>query len=65
VSANRVLNHEKYGDKLVLVDTPGFDATNKTDKQILEMISKWLMKTYADLLGKITIFYTKKTPSPP
>jgi predicted GTPase len=58
VSAHRVLDHEKYGNKLVLVDTPGFDATHKTDKQILEMISKWMTKTYAsflDLPRKTTI----------
>lgn len=29
VSAHRVLGHEKYGNKLVLVDTPGFDNPMK------------------------------------
>lgn len=31
--------------KVVLVDTPGFDDTNKPDLEILEMISAWLDKT--------------------
>ncbi|KAF9449509.1 kinase-like protein, partial [Macrolepiota fuliginosa MF-IS2] len=30
---------------LVLVDTPGFDDTEKSDMEILDMISKWLEKT--------------------
>jgi len=30
---------------IVLVDTPGFDDTKKSDLEILEMISKWLNKT--------------------
>jgi hypothetical protein len=31
---------------VVFVDTPGFDDTNKTDVQILEMIADWLNKTW-------------------
>ena len=46
VSAHRVLNHPTHRNKLVFVDTPGFDDTNKSDKQILEMISQWMTKTY-------------------
>jgi len=34
-----------YKDHLVLIDTPGFDDTSKTDFQILEIISKFLVKT--------------------
>src|SRR5436853_7638035 len=49
VFAHRVLGHEKYRDKLVLVDTPAFDNDNKTDKQVLEMISEWLEKTYVGI----------------
>ena len=45
VVAVRVLNHLKYGNNLVLVDTPGFDDVSKSDKVILEMISSWLSKT--------------------
>jgi hypothetical protein len=39
VFADRVLGHEKYSMKLILVDAPGFDDANKT-KQI---INKWTM----------------------
>ena len=31
---------------LCFVDTPGFDDTNKSDLDILKLISKWLSKTY-------------------
>ena len=48
VSAHRVLKHPTHGNKLVFVDTPGFDDTHKSDKQILEMIGQWMTKTYAD-----------------
>jgi hypothetical protein len=37
--ADRVLGHEKYSNRLVLVDTPGFDDANKTD-QVLQMINE-------------------------
>ena len=30
---------------IVLVDTPGFDDTRKTDLQILESIADWLSET--------------------
>ena len=33
-------------DDVVLVDTPGFDDTNKTDREILIMIADWLTNTY-------------------
>ncbi|KAF9450923.1 hypothetical protein P691DRAFT_773577 [Macrolepiota fuliginosa MF-IS2] len=45
VQATRV-KHSKYGDRLVLVDTPGFDDTSRSDMEILMMISEWLQKTY-------------------
>ncbi|KIM46982.1 hypothetical protein M413DRAFT_440534 [Hebeloma cylindrosporum] len=60
VSAYRVLDHEKYGNRLVLVDTPGFDATHKTDRQILEMISKWMTKTYKRRVTLTAIFYVHR-----
>jgi len=60
VSAYRVLGHEKYGNKLVLVDTPGFNATYNSDKQILEMISKWMAKTYKRLVTLTGIFYVHR-----
>jgi len=34
------------GVDLYLVDTPGFDDTNKSDLEIFKLISKWLSKTY-------------------
>ena len=30
---------------IVLVDTPGFDDTNRTDKEILTLIASWLTET--------------------
>ena len=44
VRAVRLHNHPVHGDRLVLVDTPGFDDTNKSDFEILDMVSKWLQK---------------------
>jgi len=32
---------------VLFVDTPGFDDTNKTDVEILNMIADWLKTTYA------------------
>ena len=29
---------------IVFVDTPGFDDTNKSDMEILEMLANWLRK---------------------
>lgn len=31
--------------RVVLVDTPGFDDTTRSDMQILQMISEWLQST--------------------
>ena len=44
VRAVRLSNHPVHGDRLVLVDTPGFDDTNKSDLEILQMVSNWLQK---------------------
>lgn len=41
VHAVRFLDQET-GHHVVLVDTPGFDDTFKSDLDILSMISKWL-----------------------
>jgi hypothetical protein len=46
IQAIRVYDHPKYANRLVLVDTPGFDDTHKSDMEILQMISDWLKKTY-------------------
>jgi len=34
------------GSNIIFVDTPGFDNVDKSDSDILEMISDWLDKTY-------------------
>ena len=48
IAAYRILDHERYGSHIVLVDTPGFDDTKRTDAQILELIGDWLKKTYVE-----------------
>lgn len=47
------------GSDVVLVDTPGFDDTKKSDLQILQMISDWLSKSYkkGTLLSGILYFH--------
>ncbi|PPR03426.1 hypothetical protein CVT24_012695 [Panaeolus cyanescens] len=45
----RVYNHPLFHNNIVMVDTPGFDDTKKTDLQILEMIGNWLQETYGKL----------------
>ncbi|SRR6266511_5937284 len=45
IQAVRFRNHEFYGSKLVLVDTPGFDDDKRSDMEILELIGEWLKKT--------------------
>lgn len=45
IQAVRVYDHPKYANRLVLVDTPGFDDTHRSDVEILKMISDWLKKT--------------------
>ncbi|KAF9554213.1 hypothetical protein CPC08DRAFT_727323 [Agrocybe pediades] len=39
-------DHPDFRDRVVLVDTPGFDDSSKTDYETLEIISKFLAKTY-------------------
>ncbi|KAF8811557.1 hypothetical protein BYT27DRAFT_7183821 [Phlegmacium glaucopus] len=48
VRAVKVSNHPTYGDRLVLVDTPGFVTTgsDKFDLEILEMVTNWLRASY-------------------
>ena len=45
ICAVRVLNHPVHGERLVFVDTPGFDDANKSDLGILQMASNWLKKS--------------------
>ena len=44
VHAVRLSNYREYGNRLVLVDTPSFDDTHKSDLEILQLISDWLQK---------------------
>lgn len=37
---------------VVLVDTPGFDDTNRSDVEVLRMISNWMRETF--------VIYVKK-----
>jgi len=44
---------------ICLVDTPGFDNTNRADYEVFKMISKWLIETYVQtsfVLRSILIF---------
>ncbi|KAJ3570078.1 hypothetical protein NP233_g4640 [Leucocoprinus birnbaumii] len=62
VSALRV----KFGDKInvVLVDTPGFDDTSRSDLEILETIAEWF-KTVPDGRGRISgIVYLHRITDP-
>jgi len=40
------LPEDDNSSTVFLVDTPGFDDTNRTDHDVFETISKWLIKTY-------------------
>jgi len=57
VRAIRLYNHRVHGDRLVLVDTPGFDDTNKSDLEILQMVSNWLQKIYEKDIKLAGIIY--------
>jgi predicted GTPase len=37
--------HPVTGEPVVFVDTPGFDDTCKSDTEVMEMITDWLVKT--------------------
>jgi len=44
-------------DSVVLVDTPGFDDTYKSDSDILKLIASWLEKTYKKDIKLTGIIY--------
>jgi len=54
LTAFRILEHEQYESRIVLIDTPGFDDSSRTDAQILELIGAWLKKTYVELDSRNT-----------
>jgi len=41
----RAIRIPLFGENVVLVDTPGFDDTYRSDVTILELIGDWLKKT--------------------
>ena len=43
----RLKGHAEFQDRIVFLDTPGFDDTSRTDMEILQEIATWLQKTYA------------------
>jgi hypothetical protein len=45
IQAVRVLHHVEFGDRLVLVESPGFDDKDRSDMEILELIGNWLKRT--------------------
>ncbi|KAI6148893.1 hypothetical protein BKA82DRAFT_81213, partial [Pisolithus tinctorius] len=47
------------GSSVVLVDTPGFGDTGKSDLEVLAMLSEWLGKEYAEkpMLSAILYFH--------
>jgi len=57
VRAVRLYNHPVHGDRLVLVDTPGFDDTNKSDLEILQIVSDWLQNIYEKNIKLAGIMY--------
>jgi len=45
------------GQAVSLVDTPGFDDTNKSDTEILKLVSEWLAQTYENGIRLKGILY--------
>jgi hypothetical protein len=39
------VKHPTTGDPVIFVDTPGFDDTYKSEVEILQIISDWLVAT--------------------
>ncbi|KIM78703.1 hypothetical protein PILCRDRAFT_824143 [Piloderma croceum F 1598] len=51
------VTHPMDGKPVVLVDTPGFGDTSKSDTEILAMIAEWLVKVYKGKFNLATIVY--------
>jgi hypothetical protein len=49
IEATKVCFPEHSCSDIVFVDTPGFDDTNKSDGEILEMLAQWLKTTSVSL----------------
>ncbi|KAL9035195.1 MAG: hypothetical protein Q9180_004988 [Flavoplaca navasiana] len=56
----------KYSEyeNVQLVDTPGFDDTNRTDTEVLEEIAKWLTATYRSNIKLRGIIYLHRISDP-
>lgn len=46
VRAFGCMHPHQTGQKVIIVDTPGFDDSNRTDFEILEELAQWLENTY-------------------
>ncbi|KAF9036858.1 hypothetical protein BJ165DRAFT_1506484 [Panaeolus papilionaceus] len=59
ITAYRLRNHQIMMDRIVVVDTPGFDDTHLSDSSVLEMLERWLSKTYRKntLLAGVLYFH--------
>ncbi|EKM78776.1 hypothetical protein AGABI1DRAFT_75265 [Agaricus bisporus var. burnettii JB137-S8] len=55
--ASLVKDYNGTGANLVMVDTPGFDDTNKPDTEILSIISNWLEKSYRKKIKLAGVLY--------
>ncbi|PPR07679.1 hypothetical protein CVT24_003922 [Panaeolus cyanescens] len=53
----RIMNHPDYKNRIVIVDTPGFDDTHKSDMEILKIIGQWLEQAYKGQVLLRGIFY--------
>jgi hypothetical protein len=53
IHAVRVLHHVEFGDRLVLVETPGFDDKERSDMEILGLIGNWLKRTYVPTVSSL------------
>lgn len=48
------------GDLVTLLDTPGFDDTNKTDTEILELVTDYLLVMYKERIKVTGIIYVQR-----
>ncbi|KDR82101.1 hypothetical protein GALMADRAFT_135468 [Galerina marginata CBS 339.88] len=60
VSGIRIGDHPKYGDRIVLIDTPGFDDTDRSDLEILIIISEWLSQLHKAQIFLSGIIYVHR-----
>ncbi|KAL0948556.1 hypothetical protein HGRIS_011116 [Hohenbuehelia grisea] len=54
------LNHPRDGRNIVLVHTPGFDDTMRSDTEILKLIAQWLKKIYKSKATLAGIIYVHR-----